>query len=337
MYVAMPVSIGRFLLATLFLSGSCAYTAAQVTVAPKDNKAAPNAAQDADLSSVFADKIAIPREVEGQQGTTVWKGNNFPLKDTPRFRRTQSKAGDFALYRVLRSHRNVLSLPAARESLGEYLMLEYVHPSWTRTRDAETTEWSEDSTATRVRVYGVGRNVRYSKSQWPTIWFRGLLTDAAGTEFPFHMPPREMVSFKDESISLADLTYFRDYTKFAAETHDKSGESRNDDVRWSKLEEHPTLGRIWRFNWDYADTTNPGGGTEILLVAEGVPVRGLVFARDEYSSSSGANNYVHTIQLLNFGRLSAAQVRAMETAEDVLPEELEFWKQMSEKHRPKAK
>jgi hypothetical protein len=329
------MSVMRALLCAVFVADSIAVAQGQ-SGAPSDaSSTSPGNTKTVDFAPIFSHRVTIPGDLEKRGGDVVWKATNLLEKDAPRFRHSQPRAGDFALYYVSHAFEPIELGKRRLVSTGDYLMLEIVCPSWRKRAEDGDANWDEDSNVVAVRVYGAARSRDSLDPTGSSLTFRGLIASAGRAGFPVFTPSQEMITCDDNSISISDIAYFRDYKAFAAETREKSGEGRDDRLTWTKLDTGADLGQLWRFKWNYSDMDDPAGGIETVIVSEKVPVRGLVFAKDEWSSSSGQRNHTRTVQLVNYGRLTADHVKTMQAYEDVLPEELKLWTELKDKLAPK--
>ena len=277
-----------------------------------DSPVPPNgsaASTEADLPSVFRKTVGLPEALIREDAQPALEAKVFAKDHLPRYPCRKPVVGDYALYSVSRTHRGPTPGGRGVWQTQAYLLLEII------------TEARENhDTGCLVHVYGAVFRPDGSvlHKEWGLVDYFSPHRYGGNAVWPRSWLP----TYDGRSLSIAALDYFHDYDR-NADTKDPIGQGAG----FRALPGHDAWGRLHRLDYSYRDQ-DPSGGEEYLVVSDGVPVRGLLFGFQSWSSSSGLRNHEETITLLNRGRMSPSDLEILAKAGNPLPSEERLWESL---------
>lgn len=265
------------------------------------------------LSSVFFRSVELPKKIHKLDAWRPrFRGRRTSLEALPSYSRPLITKGQFVLYEV--EHFDGAVDYSRRD---HYVVLEYV--------DQESPSVAAGNPiALCLRIYGEtddGDGLVLNRS------FSGHLTDSSWSslerDYRWAAPVLEL---KEGSIiALDELSFFIEYL---GANFKKQRNISSWVASWASKGRSKSLGELYEFNYSYDLVFPPQAGSGVLVCAEGIPIRGLVYAQQVWSSSSGVRGGHTTITLLNYGILSERLVSLLKESDNLLPEEVAFFKEL---------
>jgi hypothetical protein len=235
-------------------------------------------------------------------------GKSSSEDDIPRYEIPEPSAGDYTIHFLYQT----MGDPAVESicPLAAYVMLEYV--TYAKKGDFNTV----------LRIYGASHEPR------GRLIYKGLsvLSSFNESNNGFHQWPELYFStFDGKSISALELSYFNNYSLFLDPKYIRSTE-----YRWCNLGQGNMWGTLYKFICEYSGL-DPNGGVDSFIISDQVPIRGVLFGEGRWSSSSGIHNHTDRLILINHGKLTVSQMKAIEESEGPFAAEVDLWEDLSNK------